>query len=190
MDGRVLLDLVARYNSSPEMFMVRLTNLVPQYLGITGLFFQRFDHDRRQDVVEPMKEFFLDRTQAPLEIEMLNDAVGGWLKQGLFLRIDEQRTKKRYKGPICEAHRFISADGREYLVIAIGRKMGREPDRSLAVCIGLEVNATNEKLVGFLKDKTVKSSALVLRPVVAERDERFERINAAMERLMKAQGKG
>lgn len=189
-DGRVLLDLLARYNSSPEMFMLRLTNLVPQHLGITGLFFQRFDHDRQSDHVEPMKELFLARSLDPQEIEMLNDGVGAWLRTGLFQRIDEQRTKKRYKGPLCEAHQFISSDGRTFLVVAIGRKMGREPDRSLAVCIGMEVSTGNEKVVGFLRDKAVKRTALALRAVVAERDERFERINAAMERLMKEQGGG
>src|SRR5690606_26580357 len=131
-----------------------------------------------------------DRQQDPQEIEMLNDGVGAWLKESLFQRIDDLRARKRYKGPLCEAHRFVSPTGRTYLVIAIGRKMGREPDRSLAVCIGMEVNPTNEKVVGFLHDKALKGTALVLRPVVAERDERFERINAAMERLMQEQGKG
>lgn len=186
-DGRMLLELLARYNSSPEMFMVRLTNLVPQHLGIRGVFFQRFDHDRTRGQVEPMKELFLERDQDPQEIEMLNDGVGAWLKDGLFQRIDDLRTKKRYKGPLCEAYRFTGTSGRTYLVIAIGRKMGREPERSLAVCIGMEVNAANERIVGFLKDSTVKSTALLLRPVVAERDERFTRINAAMERLMREQ---
>ncbi|MBL7951678.1 MAG: helix-turn-helix domain-containing protein [Flavobacteriales bacterium] len=186
-EGGALLDLLARHNSSPEMFMVRLTNLAPQHFGITSLFFQRFDHDRARGTVEPMKELFLDRAQQPLAIEMLNDGVGAWLKEGLFQRIDDLRTKKKYTGPICEAHRFAHSDGRTFLVIAIGRQMGREPGRSLAVCIGMEVNNANGKVVGFLRDKAVKSTALALRTVVAERDERFERINAAMERLMKEQ---
>jgi len=46
------------------------------------------------------------------------------------------------------------------------------------------VNAANEKKVGFLRDTYVNSSALTLPFVVVERDARFERINAAMERLM------
>jgi len=187
-DGDALLEILARYNSSPEMFMMRLTNLVPQHFGVTGLFFQRFDHDRISATVEPMKELFLDRTQDPLTIESLKDSVGAWLKDGLFQRLDELRKKARNNGPICEAHRFTSATGRSFLVLAIGRKMGREPDRSLAVCIGFEVNAANEKVVGSLGDTSVNSSALTLRSVVAERDARFERINAAMERLMQEQG--
>jgi len=183
--GERLLNLLGTYNSSPEMFAVRITNLVPHHLGVHGLFFQRFDHHRMRDSVEPMKELFLDRHQDPQEIEMLNDAVGAWLKKVLFSRIDDLRTRKEYKGPLCEAHRFTGPGGQVYFVIAIGRMMGRDPDRSLAVCIGMEVNGANEKVIGFLHDQAVGTSPLLPRPVVAERNERAQRINAAMERLVK-----
>ncbi|HPF90808.1 MAG TPA: helix-turn-helix transcriptional regulator [Flavobacteriales bacterium] len=186
-DGERLLKLLGRYNSSPEMFALRITNLVPHHLGVQGLFFQRFDHDRTRRTVEPMKEIFLDRRQDPLEIEMLNDAVGAWLKDGLFRRIDEQRTKGKYKGPLCAGHRFTGPGGQVYFVFAIGRMMGRDPDRSLAVCIGVEVNAANEQVIGFLHDGTVRTSPLLPRPVVAARDEHSRRINAAMERLVRDQ---
>ncbi len=187
-DGGALLEVLARYNSSPEMFALRIVNLVPQHLGIQGMFFQRFDHDRDTGRVEHMKELYLDRRQLPLEIEMLNDAVGAWLKDGLFQRIDKLRNQKKYKGPLCEAHRFTGPEGRTYLVIALGRKMGREPHRSLAVCVGLEVSTVNDRSIGFLHDRAVRTSPLAPRPVIAERDERYVRINAAMNRLLAEQG--
>lgn len=183
-DGDALLALLARYNSSPEMFMLRLTNLVPRHLGVVRSFFQRFDHDRSTDTVEPMKELFLDRQLDPLEIEMMNDAVGEWLRQGLFRRIDALRQRKAYTGPLCEARRFIGTQGQRFVVMAIGRKMGREPDRSLAVCFGVEVVPANEKLIGFLNDAGLEESPLVPRPVVAEREERNRRIQRAMEQLL------
>jgi hypothetical protein len=52
------------------------------------------------------------------------------------------------------------------------------------VCIGLEVNGANEKVVGFLRDPAVGESPLEVRPVVAEREVRFRRIDAAMQRLL------
>jgi transcriptional regulator with XRE-family HTH domain len=186
-EGDALIELLARFNSSPEMFMVRLTNLVPQHFGISGTFFQRFDHHSAQDLVQPMKELFLDRGQDPLQIEMLNDGVGAWLKEGLFQRIARLTERKSYKGPLCEAHRFVSTDERHYVVIAIARAMVREPGRSLAVCFGMEVNAANGKVVGFLQDESLGATRLTLRQVVAERDARSERINAAMQRLVRDQ---
>jgi transcriptional regulator with XRE-family HTH domain/Zn-dependent peptidase ImmA (M78 family) len=186
-DGDALLELLGRFNSSPEMFMLRLTNLVPRHLGVVRAFFQRFDHDRNTDTVEPMKELFLDRQQDPNEIEMMNDAVGEWLRTGLFQRIDGLRRTKAYRGPLCEARRFIGTQGQRYVVMAIGRKMGREPDRSLAVCFGVEVLAANEKLIGFLNDPGLEESPLVPRPVVAEREARNRAIEAAMQRLMASQ---
>jgi len=69
-------------------------------------------------------------------------------------------------------------------VMAIGRMMGREPERSLAVCLGVEIQPANEKLIGFLNDPGLKESPLVPRPVVAEREERSKQIKQAMERLL------
>jgi hypothetical protein len=77
-----------------------------------------------------------------------------------------------------------------YFVIALARRMGRDPERSLAVCIGLEVIGANEKVVGFLRDPAVGESALEVRPVVAEREVRFRRIDAAMQRLLADQRMG
>jgi len=183
-DGDALLKILAQYNSSPEMFMLRLTNLIPRHLGVVRVFFQRFDHNRTTDTVEAMKELFLDRQQEPAEIEMLNDAAGEWLRQGLFQKIDKQRLTKKYSGPLSDAQRFVGINGQRYLVMAIGRKMGREPDRSLAVCLGVEILPANEKLIGFLNDPGLKESPLVPRPVVAEREERSKQIQQAMERLL------
>jgi XRE family transcriptional regulator, fatty acid utilization regulator len=183
-DGASLLALLARYNSSPEMFMLRLTNLVPRHFGIVRLFFQRFDHHRISDSVEPTKELYLDRQKDPFEIEMLNDAVGEWLRQGLFRRIDKLRVKRNYTGPLSEAQRFRGSNGQRYLVMSIARMMGREPDRSLAVCIGVEVLPANEKLIGFLNDPAIGDIPLVPRPVVAEREARTRDMEQAMERLL------
>ncbi|MEX1131821.1 MAG: helix-turn-helix domain-containing protein [Flavobacteriales bacterium] len=183
-DGEALLKVLGKYNSSPEMFMLRLTNLIPRNLGVVRVFFQRFDHHRTSDSVEAMKELFLDRQQDPAEIEMLNDAAGEWLRQGLFQKIDKQRLAKKYAGPLSDAQRFAGMNGQRYLVMAIGRKMGREPDRSLAVCLGVEILPANEKLIGFLNDPGLKESPLVPRFVVADREERSKQIQQAMERLL------
>jgi transcriptional regulator with XRE-family HTH domain/Zn-dependent peptidase ImmA (M78 family) len=188
-DGDALLAILAQYNSSPEMFMLRLTNLVPRHLGVVRGFFQRFDHHRDGDIVEAMKELFLDRNQDPNEIEMLNDAAGEWLRKGLFAKIDKLRLDKRYTGPLSDAQRFTGINGQRYLIMAIGRKMGREPDRSLAVCFGVEIQPGNEKLIAFLNDPGLKESTLVPRPIVADREERSLRIQQAMERLLAEESK-
>ncbi len=183
-NGPALLAILAKYNSSPEMFMQRLTNLVPRHLGIAGVFFQRFDHDRSDGSVEVMKELFLDRKQDPMEIEILNDAAAEWLKNGLFNELDELRAQKQYTGPRIVSQRFVGTNGQHYLIMAIGRIMGREVDRSLAVCFGLEIQASNEKLIGFLQDPAIARSRIAPRPVVAEREERSASIQKALDSLL------
>lgn len=178
-----LPQLLAGFNSTPEMFMLRLTNLLVPHFGLQGLFFQRFDHHREDERVELRKELFLDRSKAPAEIEVLNDGVGQWLQEELFPRLDGAQPP-----PVAAVQRF-SAEGRTVLVMALARRMGRDPQRSLAVCIGVTVNPANEQVIGFLHDPGIATRTLALRPVLAEREERFQRINAAMQRLMQEQAR-
>ncbi|MCU0319289.1 MAG: helix-turn-helix domain-containing protein [Flavobacteriales bacterium] len=181
-----LLRLLASFNSTPEMFMLRLTNLLVPHFGLQGLFFQRFDHHRSGQQVELRKELFLDRSKAPGEIEVLNDGVGAWLQEALFPRLEATALDDMRTLPVAAVQRF-TAEGRTVLVLAIGRRMGRDPQRSLAVCIGVNVNPANEKVIGFLHDPGIGTRTLALRPVLAEREARFQRINAAMQRLMQEQ---
>ena len=40
-----LIDLMEDYNSGAEMFMLRITNLIPRYFRFTEMFFFRYNHD-------------------------------------------------------------------------------------------------------------------------------------------------
>ncbi|HEY0978404.1 MAG TPA: hypothetical protein VGE21_13105, partial [Flavobacteriales bacterium] len=185
--GPTLLSLLSRFNSSPEMFALRLTNLVPREFRIGKLFFQRFDHDRDTDTVSLHKELFLDRLHDTRAIQLLNDGVAAWLRKALFASIQQQHHDQRYGGPLCEAHRFTAPDGRSFFVMALGRRMGREQHRSLAVCIGLEITPAHEKAIAFINDPSVGTSALALRPDLVDAQERFQRIQDAVDRLVKAE---
>ena len=181
-----LLSLLTRFGGSPETFMVRLTNLLPHHFGVTRMFFQRFDHDERSGHVDPRKVLFLDRRQDPLEIEMLNDTVAHWLQEELFTARDANDAAE----PVAMAHRFTSGAGQQFMVMALGRRRMHGTRPGSAVCIGMEVLPGNEKVVGFLRDPALPETALRPRSVVAERDQRFHRMQADLDRLLKAHPKG
>lgn len=178
-DGAALLAIMARYNAAPEMFMMRLTNLVPHHFGITKFFFQRFDQDGA--TVTLRKELHLDRQQEPQAIELLNDGVGLWLKEAVFPMVPADRA-------VCAAHRFTGTDGTQHLVIAMARASSHAPTQRLAVCIGMARVPANAKFIAFMDDPGLGSSPLVQRTVMARREQEFRRLQAAMEGLLSEHG--
>ncbi|MFC7667925.1 ImmA/IrrE family metallo-endopeptidase [Hymenobacter humi] len=61
----LLLGLMAQYDVSPEMFMQRLTTLLPRHFGLQSLFFLRFDQANADAPYELTKELHLARLHNP-----------------------------------------------------------------------------------------------------------------------------
>ena len=183
-DTAAFLHIWEDTGASPETFMLRLTNLMPHQFGVSRMFFQRFDHHPANGTVDPMKVLFLDRKQDPMGIELLNDTVGRWLKE-VFFR-DGAST-----GPHALAARFGAGGGPQYLVVALGRRMPHGTRDASALCIGMEVLPSNDKLIGFLRDPALPQFPLVPRSIVADRDARYQRMHSALQGLLlelKAEG--
>ncbi|MCB0578268.1 MAG: ImmA/IrrE family metallo-endopeptidase, partial [Phaeodactylibacter sp.] len=51
-DGEAFLNIMKKYDATPEMFYHRLTNILPRFFGMNKLFFLRFIHDPAQDTFE------------------------------------------------------------------------------------------------------------------------------------------
>ncbi|MBP7450445.1 MAG: helix-turn-helix domain-containing protein [Flavobacteriales bacterium] len=183
-DPAAFLAIWEHAGGSPETFMLRLTNILPQHFGVVRMFFQRFDHQPAEQIVEPKKVLFLDRKQDPMSIELLNDTVGRWLKEQFF-------TTDATEAPRTMAARFGGENGSLYTVIALGRSRPHGTRGASALCIGMEVLPANEKLIGYLRDPALPRFALQPRSVVAERDGRYQRMHSALQGLLqelKAEG--
>lgn len=174
-----LLGLMAAYNSSPEMFAVRLTNLLPRHFGLQTLFFQRFDHDRGSGQVTLGKELHLARNRDVRGVAALNSSVGEWCRRDVFPTVSAA-------GPVAAAQIFNDG-GRRYLVWAVARQMGRETHRCLAVCIGFELNAATLRKVSFGQDRNIGTSVVSIPAATAQREADFAKVEAALRQLVEAE---
>ena len=57
--------LIEKYNATPEMFFQRLTNVFPQFFGLSNLFFLRFIHNLDTNQFDINKELHLNRRHHP-----------------------------------------------------------------------------------------------------------------------------
>jgi transcriptional regulator with XRE-family HTH domain len=146
------LELMQRFNATPEMFYHRLTNVLPQFFGLGEIFFLRFVHDRPEGSFVIDKELHLSHRHHPHENGLLEHYCRRWVSISLLralateggnqLRIEAQRS--RYFG--TEA---------EYLCITLARPDYPAPDKDVSVTIGLLLTEEVRKTVAFVDDPAI-----------------------------------
>ena len=179
-DGDALLQILDTYNSSPEMFVIRLINVIPKYFGLSGMFFMRFDHKKKQHETSLKKQLHLSRTRDPKKISLLEKYCRTWADEQIFSDLDTS--------PKAHCHRFESKDNdKQFFVMALSRPMKRNPNAALSVMIGFEENAAFARKIGFAEDDSIGTSVMEQDAKEVEREEEFSNIQHAMEALMESQ---
>jgi len=147
-------DLMERYNASPEMFMQRLTNILPQVFGLKQLFFIRHSFDAGSGR-EVTKELHLSSNANPLTGNFEEIIYRRWMSR----RIHRYYTRKKDSHP--DAPVWVSAlrsqfpiKGQEYFCISLSRpKLFTRGDDF--VTIGFVLTDTARKRVSFADDENV-----------------------------------
>ena len=199
-DGDKLLAMMDKFDTSPEMFMHRLTNLIPRYFGLNNLFFLRFNNNLGQEEFSLSKELHLSQLHQPHRNELNEHYCRRWISIGIFQKLEEIKKQKKYKGAIVAAQRSKYADsGNEYFCITLARRLGRTPHANLSVTIGFLVNNDFKKKVAFLDDANVPVKMVnetcercgiadckerVAKPYVLEKQNRLKEVENAVKELM------
>jgi len=179
------LKVMHYFNTSPEMFMVRLTNLMTTKFGLKGTFFLRYDHDELQSSVTRKKELYLNRNQEKRDVEMLNQHCGEWARQVQFPKLVDMRASDNYRKPVAHIQKFRSPlKDREYVVISLSRIMKRNRNAALTVMLGFESNSVFQKKVAWANDPKIGVTQMDFNRSGLQKEEEYQRIRSAMQSLM------
>lgn len=151
-DANVLADVISKYNSSPEMFVHRLMNIIPKFFGLNNLFFLRINHHKGSNVYDMSKELHLSQQHNPHGNAMLEHYCRRWSALTIFNELDENE----YKGPIIHAQRSKYIDSsNEYFCISFARRSKRDPNFRFSLTLGFLINNDFKKKVKFWEDPSI-----------------------------------
>ncbi|GAA3999443.1 hypothetical protein GCM10022408_08010 [Hymenobacter fastidiosus] len=149
-----LLDLMARYDVSPEMFMQRITNLLPRHFGLQSLFFLRFDQASADAAYVLTKELHLSRLHNPHGNELHEHYCRRWISLRL---IAEARHNPTPEAPLtvigAQRSRYFGTED-EYLCLTLARA-GSATEPAVSVTIGLLCDENLKQKVRFLEDPAI-----------------------------------
>jgi transcriptional regulator with XRE-family HTH domain len=179
-DGQVFLDVMGRFDATPEMFFYRLTQVVPERFGLSEIFFLRFHHATGSDDYRLTKVLNLSHVPVPHGIGLDEHYCRRWPSLRLLAHLDRPR-----RGPhpaaaeatplvtavppvvppilpvAAQRSRFLNEDA-TFFVIAVSRPLSLTEGVRSCVSIGFLVDEAFRERVRFWSDPQVPEVAVNL----------------------------
>ncbi|GAA4438382.1 hypothetical protein GCM10023091_18950 [Ravibacter arvi] len=141
-----LLDMIAFFNTTPESFCYRTSNVFPKYFGINQLFFARFNGYPGHNRYDMTKELHLGRKHYP-HTKKDEHYCRRWAALTILQELSEETDTK---GKIlCKAQLSQYADtGEKYLVVSFAKNMA--PDiQNVSVNMGIFLDEATRAKIKF-----------------------------------------
>jgi XRE family transcriptional regulator, fatty acid utilization regulator len=209
-NGAAFERLITKYGATPEMLFQRITNVLPQFFGLSNLFFLRFIHNLGTNQIDINKELHLNQRHQPhgngldehycrrwISISLLQDLQN--TEGGQFFEKNSKNAQNSvdngYKIGIQKS-RYFQTDA-EYLCFTVARRSSKARNASLTV--GILIDEEAKKRIHFLNDPDIPSREVsttcercavancaerAAEPTVIQRRESRTKLNEALGKIL------
>lgn len=193
-----MTDMIRFFNTTPESFCYRISNVLPKYFGINQLFFLRFNNFADQNVFALSKEMHIARKHNPHTVRD-EHYCRRWIALTILQDLALQNRLKQYKGTICKAQISSYIDTKqEYLVISFAKPMVLATNLNVSVTMGIFLDDHTRQTLRFISDKSIphrmvnetcESCSLfsckerVAAPTVLQKKRKNEELRKALQRM-------
>lgn len=152
-DGERFLELLSRYDVTPEMLIQRLANILPRHFGIRDLFFLRFFTGPDLQKFKMTKEMHLSQLHNPHANQLDEHYCRRWISINIIRQLRALQDIENQEGPIVGAQisRYWGTPN-AYFCISIAKAGHNDIQNSTSFTIGLLVNDKLRQLFRFLSD--------------------------------------
>lgn len=199
-DENAFLNILGTFNTTPEMFLHRITNVMTSHFGVNQLFFLRFNHTMGEQLFYLDKELHLAQLHSPHGTALNEHYCRRWVSLTALKELESQRQNGTWNGtPLCRAQvsEYIDS-GNTYFVITLAKPSPPKPDRNSSVSLGFALDEKAKQLLKFVDspqllhrkvNETCERCALhdcqdrAHEPSTWQRKQNVERIKTALSQL-------
>ncbi len=146
--------ILNKYAVSPELLLLRMTNLMPRFFGIKKLFFLRFQ-SKGKNKYQLTRELHLAHLHSPHGNENYLHYCRRWLGTRLLSQLEKPEANTS-ELPLIEAQFSHYAESNlTYFGIGLARPMLPTPNTNVSVEIGWVVDANTKSKIKFLSDPSI-----------------------------------
>ena len=153
------LDLLKKYDVTPEMLLQRLTNVLPKHFGIDNIFFLRMRGSEDLSRFNMTKEIHLGRLHDPYANQSEEHYCRRWISINIIKRLRAGRPKKNTIIADAQISKYWETPN-EYLCISLAKPHAVQSKASTSVTIGLFIDEKLRKICRFLTEPTLKVKAV------------------------------
>ena len=155
-DGEGFLALMRRYGATPEMFLYRLSELVPKFFGLQEIQFFRFNNEAGLDIYHLTKLLNMSRVFVPHGIGLNEHHCRRWLSIRLLKGLAERQKRGDREATIIAAQRSrYMALNAEFFTIALARPLALAKRTNSSVTLSFLIDDEFKKTVRFWDDPSI-----------------------------------
>ncbi|MEO1655001.1 MAG: XRE family transcriptional regulator, partial [Bacteroidota bacterium] len=154
-DSALFLEMMHKYGASPEMFLYRLTSILPKFFGVNALFFLRFNHRIGSEGFVLDKEIHLGGSYNPHSNVQQEHYCRRWISLNILKDLQAQINQTPGQA-ICSVQRskYIDSEN-EFLCISMARPFAPTPNTNSSLTIGLLLNSETKRKIKFWNDEQI-----------------------------------
>ncbi len=152
-----IVQLIERYNVTSEMFLQRLSNILPKHFKINDLFFIRIQADEHLKLFKMNKELHLSRIHKPYANELSEHYCRRWVSLNAIKQLRTSMQLNKSVRQVCDAQvsNYWETD-LSYFCVTVAKPKTSNPKESLSVTLGILIDDNARRLFHFLSDPNIK----------------------------------
>jgi XRE family transcriptional regulator, fatty acid utilization regulator len=158
-NGQDLLKIKAKYAAGTEVFMQRLTQILPTHFGLDQLFFLKFNNpflSSNPNKITLSQEIHLGGVHNPHGVEQNEHYCRRWITVALLNELAKGDNRERTH--IVEAQKSIMIEnGSTYFCISVAMPSKRKDDMNSCVTIGMRCNEQFQNSAKFWNSSEVRT---------------------------------
>ena len=154
---KILIDLIKKYDATPEMVFQRICNLVSKCFGISKFFFYRFSTNVDGKIFNLSKEIKLNTSRHPGGFKSNEHYCRRWISITTLQKLISQNKAKADKNLILSGilHSKFYNSSDEFLSISLAKQNQFIPTEFYSVTIGFEFDKNLRDKIIFAADKSI-----------------------------------
>ena len=156
-DEYFLINLIIKYDATPEMFFQRLANLSGKVLGLKKYFFLRFNTITGTDRYDLTKEVRLNIKQNPGGFQTNEHYCRRWVSIEVLKKIKEELSGLNSNGKMKSGiiHSKFHETNDEYISFSVAQQNILDPNTFSSVTIGFYLDEQLKKKINFWNDPSI-----------------------------------
>lgn len=156
-DGDALTKLMQKYDSTPEMFLYRMSQVMPSQFGVVKMHYMRLNHDLKNDSFHITKELNLTNVFVPRSIGPGEHQCRRWAATAGLNQLAKTEHEPEEVRVSAQRSTFVER-GKTFFNIAVVRSKALGGQTNTGMTLGFLIDDTFKAKAAFWNDPDVQNS--------------------------------